>query len=203
MRIETVGNATLYLGDCLELMPTLQADSVITDPPYGLGFDTWDSVVPDWLPSARKLSETVVFTTAPLTVWDYPRPDWLAVCARPGQTSRTKQGGFNHWTPVMIYGAKFSKDMRYLPPVANLSAREYPPGFAHPCPKPIELMRWLVEESSDPGDTVMDPFMGSGTTGVACAGLGRKFVGIEINPIYFEVACDRIRAAQAQGRLFA
>lgn len=204
MRVETIGDATLMLGDCLELMPSLgSVDAIVTDPPYGVGFAAWDQTIPDWLPTARALASRVVFTTAPTIVWDYPRPDWLAACARPGATARTAQGGFNHWIPVLVYGAKFSTDMRYLPPVANSQRREYPSGYVHPSPKPVELMRWLVSEASEPGELVLDPFMGSGTTGAAAIGLGRKFVGIEINPEYFDHACDRIRAAQSQGRLFA
>lgn len=204
MRVERIGDATLYLGDCLKLMPSLcSVDAIVTDPPYGVGFAEWDQSIPDWLPAARALASRVVFTTAPTTLWDYPRPDWLAACARPGATARTAQGGFNHWIPVLVYGAKFSKDMRYLPPVANPQRREYPSGYAHPSPKPVELMRWLVAEASQSGEMVLDPFMGSGTTGAAAIALDRKFIGIEIEPKYFDIACERIHAAYAQGRLFA
>lgn len=71
--------------------------------------------------------------------------------------------------------------------------------FGHPCPKPLELMLELVADFTDPGDTVLDPFMGSGTTGVACLRLGRKFVGIEKDPQYFQTARDRL-AAESQGQ---
>jgi DNA modification methylase len=73
----------------------------------------------------------------------------------------------------------------------------------HPCPKPLPWMRWLVELASVPGETVLDPFMGSGTTGVACVERGRRFVGIEIDPGYFRLACQRLAQAAAQGQLFA
>ena len=76
-------------------------------------------------------------------------------------------------------------------------------GQLHPTQKPIRLMQQIVKISSKPGTVVFDPFMGSGTTGVACAELGRKFIGVEKNPKYFEIACGRISAAQSQGRLFA
>jgi len=72
--------------------------------------------------------------------------------------------------------------------------------FCHPSQKPIEVMEWCVSYAEG---TILDPFMGSGTTGVACANLGRKFIGIEIEPKYFDIACERIEAAYAQGRLFA
>ena len=73
----------------------------------------------------------------------------------------------------------------------------------HVCSFPVELVRRCLRIASNEGDTAVDPFMGSGTTGVACANLGRKFIGIEIEPKYFDIACERIEAAYAQGRLFA
>jgi site-specific DNA-methyltransferase (adenine-specific) len=72
----------------------------------------------------------------------------------------------------------------------------------HPNEKPIELIQWCVETLSREGDTILDPFMGSGTTGVACARLGRAFIGVEIEPRYFDIACRRIEAAQKQADLF-
>jgi site-specific DNA-methyltransferase (adenine-specific)/modification methylase len=80
------------------------------------------------------------------------------------------------------------------------SERAYP--RVHPTQKPVKLMEWCLSFAPD-ADSVLDPFLGSGTTGVACANLGRRFIGIEINPKYFDIACTRIEAAQAQGRLFA
>jgi DNA modification methylase len=84
-----------------------------------------------------------------------------------------------------------------------LQVTEPPSADGHPCAKPIKATEWLVEKVSIAGDTILDPFMGSGTTGVACANLGRKFIGIEIEPKYFDIACERISAAYAQRRLFA
>jgi site-specific DNA-methyltransferase (adenine-specific) len=200
-----IGNAELWHGDCLEILPTLpKVDAVVTDPPYGVEFAEWDDAIPDWLPLARKAAERVVFTTAPTTIWSYPRADWVCAWARPGSPARTSQGGFNHWTPVLVYGSvKFPKDMLYLPPVANLQCREYPPGYGHPCPKPVDVMRWMVSACSAAEQTILDPFMGSGTTGVACMNLGRKFIGIELERRYFDIACERIENAQRQARMFA
>jgi hypothetical protein len=132
-RVETIGDSTLYLGDCLEILPTLGGiDAVVTDPPYGVGFAEWDGEVPNWLPLALAACSRVAFTTAPTTLWDYPRPDWVCAWARPGSPARTAQGGFNHWTPIAAYGIKFPTDMLYLPPVANPQKREYPVGYPHP-----------------------------------------------------------------------
>lgn len=72
----------------------------------------------------------------------------------------------------------------------------------HPCPRPIDQMRHVVDCFSDAGQTVADCFMGSGTTGVGCMNLGRKFIGIEIEPKYFDIACERIDNAQRQARMF-
>ncbi len=72
----------------------------------------------------------------------------------------------------------------------------------HPCPKPIKSWQKLVNRVSRKGETILDPFMGSGTTGVACAKLGRKFIGIEIEPKYFDIACERIQKAYDQPDLF-
>ena len=72
----------------------------------------------------------------------------------------------------------------------------------HPTQKPVFVMGWLIDRFTDPTHTVLDPFMGSGTTGVACVNLGRKFIGIEIDPDYFEIACRRIEEAYQQPRLF-
>ena len=73
----------------------------------------------------------------------------------------------------------------------------------HPTQKPVGVMKWCLDQLPDEVEIVLDPFMGSGTTGVACAHLGRKFIGIEIEPKYFDIACRRIEEAQRQGQLFS
>jgi site-specific DNA-methyltransferase (adenine-specific)/modification methylase len=201
-REEIIGDARLILGDCKEVLPTLQrVDAVVTDPPYGLLFrgHEWDASIPDWLADARAISPVVVFTTAPTTLWDYPRADWILNWYRPASSSRAPTGGFNHWSPVLVYGSpKFPVDTACLHAIKHAQQ----PGFEHPSPKPVELMCWLAENCADFGKKVLDPFMGSGTTGVACIKLGRKFIGIEIEPKYFDIACRRIEEAWKQPRLF-
>jgi DNA modification methylase len=73
----------------------------------------------------------------------------------------------------------------------------------HPTQKPIVVLEWVINQFKKSPKTILDPFMGSGTTGVACMNLGREFIGIEIEPKYFEIACERIAQAQKQQRLFA
>lgn len=179
---------TIYHGDCREWMP--EADAVVTDPPYGLDFrgEVWDGAIPEWLPLARSVAPIVAFTTAPTTVWDYPRPDWMACWARPASNSRAVSGGFNHWTPVLIYGkAKFPTDLISLHAIANATEA----WVTHPSPKPIRLMTWLVANTTPEGGTVLDPFVGSGTTLLAAKSLGRKSIGIEIEERYCEIAAQR------------
>ena len=195
----------LILGDCLDVMRGMadnSVEAVITDPPYGLGFRNkeWDAFIPMWIAEARRIAPIVMFTTAPTTLWDYPRPDWVNCWYREASNSRTAAGGFNHWSPVVIYGkVKFPVDSIKLHAIQHA----YPKGFPHPSPKPVILMRWLIENGTDQGATVFDPFMGSGTTGVACVQTGRNFIGVEIDPDYYALAERRIREAQAQPSLLS
>lgn len=200
----TDGAVKLYLGDCLDVLPTLEAgsvDAVVTDPPYGVDFrgEAWDSEIPNWLPDARRLAPLVLFTTGTLTVWTYPQADWILLWYRPASNSRSKCGGFSHWSPILVYGkASFPVD------AINLHAIQHaqPPEFPHPSPKPFALMEWLVEHSTDEGQIVCDPFLGSGTTGVAAARLGRRFIGIERNEDYFALSVRRIEAELNRAPLF-
>jgi site-specific DNA-methyltransferase (adenine-specific) len=200
VRIERIGDATLYLGDCMDILPTLpKVDAVITDPPYGIGIAsnpvrqahekmTWDAMTPDgdFLAQCVAKAEVAVvwggnyFALPPsqcFLVWDKVQPQEfsLAMC----ELAWTNKKG-----PAKLYRQSV------------LSYRKQ-----HPTQKPVELMAWCIEQAGNP-QTILDPFMGSGTTGVACAQLGRKFIGIEREPRYFEVACRRIEQAYAQGQLF-
>ena len=196
----TSTNIELYLGDCLEILLTLAAgsvDAVVTDPPYGIGFrrNDWDSFIPNWLGEARRISKIVVFTTAPTTQWDYPQPNWVGCLYRAGATSRSFNGGFNHWTPFLVYGnKKIAVDSFWT---SNVSIITQNNGIEHPSPKPLSFVKWLVNGYSNISDLILDPFMGSGTTGVACVQTGRSFIGIEIDPNYFEIAKERIGKAMA------
>jgi DNA modification methylase len=100
-----------------------------------------------------------------------------------------KKGGRIHW----------NKDDRKVPNIISF----YPPRTReHPNEKPLELMEWITDILSNTGDTILDPFMGSGTTGVACVRLNREFIGIEIEPKYFDIACDRISSELTRPALF-
>lgn len=207
-RKETIGDATLYLGDCMDVLPSLdKVDAVVTDPPYGIGEHGgaqrtrgkpgyskheklgWDADRPN-----RQVFDMILRFSAEQIIWGGNYfSDWLP-----------PRMGWLYWQKRM--GGDFS-DGELAWTSRNRALREFvrcPKGMdkAHPCEKPIALMEWCLSFLPD-AETVLDPFMGSGTTGVACANLGRKFIGIEKEPKYFDIACERISAAYAQGRLFA
>ena len=208
-RVEHIGDATLYLGDCREILPALpKVDAVVTDPPYGVGIDygqfedTPEHVAAVVVPAiniCRQIASRVAVTSGNRCAWLYPRPDDIGVWFNPAGCGFGKWG-FNLAHLILYYG-KDPKPRTSASSVTGLNDRS---GTSlHPCPKPSAFMRWLVNKASLPDETVCDPFMGSGTTGEACIATGRKFIGIEIEPKYFDIACSRIDAAYRQGRLFA
>lgn len=235
-----IGDATLYLGDCLEILPTLgKVDAVVTDPPYserthqghaatasGLrsDFGADNSTRKDLGYSALSMAdvETLAVQFADLCsgwiVWmcDHhlapgiqknlealgryvfaPLPFFA-----PGSRTRLGGDGPASWTIwIMVARTKAQCNWGTLPGgyVAGKGWRDR----THMGGKPVHLMDRIVGDYSKAENIVLDPFMGSGTTGVSCANLGRKFIGIEIERKYFDIACERITAAYAQGRLFA
>jgi len=207
-RIERIGDATLYLGDCLELLPTLgKVDACVTDPPYGIGMDggkigraeyekkNWDSRRPD----ASALAALTAF--GPAVIWggNYfadalpPAGKWLVWDKRNDPT--TFADCEIAWTNLP--GA--TRMFRWLWSGPYMEKRE--DRFGHPTQKPVALMEWCLGFLPD-AQTILDPYCGSGTTGVACAKLGRRFIGIEIDPGYFEIACRRVDDAYRQRDLF-
>jgi len=214
-RIEHIGNATLYLGDCRELLATVgPVDAVVTDPPYGIGEaagknasrgniaaaknygnHSWDDapVAADLLDAIRAMSRwQVIFggnyyalpATSCWLVWD-------------------KENGSNDFADCEMAWTNLPKAVRRLKFMWNGMLRAHGEARGdHPTQKPIGVMEWCVGHLPDPSQTILDPFMGSGTTGVACARLGRRFIGIELHEPYFDIACRRIEQAQRQADLF-
>ncbi len=244
-RKEVIGDAELYLGDCLEVLPTLgKVDAVIADPPYEkeahtnsrrqatsgqdggrvrkievlpidfecmteecrtrigqiINVSGWSAIfcqveaVHKWMSAINgRYMRTGIWVKpdgAPQFTGDRPGMGYESIVFHwHGERRSCWNGGGKHGVFT------FSKSDK---------------GFGHggmsnehPTKKPIALIQELTSLFSDKGQTILDPFMGSGTTGVACANLGRKFIGIEIDEKYFDIACERIEAAYAQGRLFA
>lgn len=188
---DAAADIAIVCGDCLDVLPRLPdgfCDAVVTDPPYGVDFADWDGSIPPWLNDGRRVSGLVMFTTAPETQWDYPRPTWVCNWYRPASSSRSLLGGgFNHWSPVLVYGeCKFAVDTINLHAIKH----SYPRGFPHPSPKPEALMEWMVSHC---GDLILDPFAGSCTTAVAAKRLGRRCICIELSEEYCEVGKNRLK----------
>ncbi len=208
-RIETIGDCTLYLGDCREILPLLpKVDAVVTDPPYGIGFAAqptryqrangleraaWDDDKPSDETMALVLSKG-----REAVVWG---GNYFALPPSRGWLVWSKTGNAPSMADLeMAWTSRDMNSRRFDKTVASASQEKNLRSAAHPTQKPVELIRWSIEFM--PGNSVLDPFMGSGTTGVACVKLGRKFIGIEIEPKYFDIACRRIAAAYAQPDMF-
>lgn len=211
----------LICGDCLDVLPTLEAgsvDAVVTDPPYGIGLginkdkrrgtgrlwkvaylnnqDTYeefvDKVVPRLNAALDKVERAAVFTGP--HIWEQRKANAIGGIYHTSATGRN-QWGFKNFLPVLFYGRHPALNRGCYPTVLKSTANVRKNG--HPCPKPLEWMRWLIELVTLPGETVLDPFAGSGTTGVACLQTGRRFIGIELNKDYCAIAQKRIEAARA------
>lgn len=238
-RVERIGDATLYLGDCREILPTLgKVDAVISDPPYGiphnfgvqkggsrngsrrLQFD-WDGAgVTDAVLAAVDLASDKAaahlwfcglhqashiadhLMAAGLT----PKPAaWVKECPPPAGAGNWWPSGYElvvyAYRPGAWFGDKDPKRSNVW--VADSYRFGQPGKVDHPTQKPLGLMQRLVSALVPDGGVALDCFAGSGTTGVACAKLGRRFIGIEIEPRYFDIACRRIEEAYRQPRLFA
>jgi site-specific DNA-methyltransferase (adenine-specific)/modification methylase len=203
VRIE-IGKATLYLGDCREILPTLtKVDAVITDPPYGIGFGKkhtkwsanrgvilgdWDDVIPDVYP-LLKLSDNV-------TIWGGER---FELPVSRGWLTWVKPDAPPTFASTEFAWRSIDKPARHL--IYSISATNGE-RVGHPTQKPLFLMKWCIEQCNNNPQSILDPFMGSGTTGVAAVQMGRCFIGIEREPKYFEIACRRIEDAQRMGDMF-
>lgn len=207
-----IGDATLYLGDCLDVLPTLaKVDAVITDPPYGVGKD--GQAESSGGHGGRKRHEFMG--------WDAERPSRSAFDLILAAADRHVIWGGNYFADLLPPTGKWlvwDKGQRISQSDGELAwtgqsgalricimnrVQLLLDGTDHPTQKPVKLMQWCIGQVGHPCKTVLDPFMGSGTTGVACANLGRKFIGIEIEPKYFDIACERIENAYRQQRMFA
>jgi site-specific DNA-methyltransferase (adenine-specific) len=220
MKPVIIGDATLYLGDCLDVLPTLgKVDAVITDPPYlisasggGIGGQRqYLTDIRDHIDSGFDVSMLQTFK------------NWFCFCGKPqllnliGQAE--KQGlrwqilTWNKTNPTPLSNNNYLPDTEYM--VHAFESHHYESktrfivgqversGYDHPTVKPQYVMQKAIKSASHQGDTILDCFMGTGSTGVAAIQLGRKFIGIEREPKYFDIACKRIEQAAAQGQLFA
>lgn len=222
-RKEVIGNATLYLGDCREVIPTLggQIDGVLTDPPFGIDYQSGHATDALWAGGRRiandrdcsvrdeALGELDLLGFPPMLVFGSrkrPEPVGTKMVLIWDKGPALGMGDLSlPWKPTTeeIYvlnkgwvGTRDKGAVIYCPPVQSMAKN----GRQHPNEKPVRLLRVLLQ--SFPEGTICDPFMGSGSTGVACVEEHRSFVGVEIDPAYFDIACKRIEDAQRQGNLF-
>lgn len=213
MEHEQIGACTLYRGDCREVLPTLEAvGSVITDPPYGTGWvvgggkragtfyacgqsaswDTWDL---GWLALVHADIYAVFCPVGQLSTLLQKHPARLRYYIKSNPRPAGPHQDRPSVEPIVIWPRLFQSN-------GLQHCIAYNDDNMHPCQKPLMVLAWLVRDVSAPGATVLDPFMGSGTTGVACLQLGRSFVGVERDPRYFDLACQRLTDAYAQPDLF-
>ncbi len=205
-RVEKIGLATLYLGDCREIAPGLDRPAaVISDPPYGTGVD-WQGG-PKW---SR-------FVASGIREWDSTPTD-IVILAQ--AADRVVLWGGNHyglpaarcwlvWDKILRGFTSSECELAWTNLDQPVRAFDYShgqlatEGKEHPTQKPVPLMRWCIEQAKvPPGGTILDPYMGSGSTGVAAMQMRHPFIGIEIEPRYFDIACRRIEEAQRQGDMF-
>jgi site-specific DNA-methyltransferase (adenine-specific) len=193
--VVTIGDATLYLGDCMDVLPTLErVDAVITDPPYGIGFaaqptkwqrlagmkpEQWDDAPVVDIDALRSLGRIQIiwggnyYTLPPTRGW----LSWFKPDAPPSMASFELA-----WTNQ----DRNSRQMSVSIGATNAER------VGHPTQKPLPLMVWCIEQAGNP-QTILDPFAGSGTTGVAALQMGKTFIGIERERKYFDIMCERLR----------
>jgi len=242
-RKEVIGNATLYLGDCLEILPSLpKADCAVTSPPYNLvrewtgggpkssmksledRYEDWyeDSMLEEDYQSWQKSVVQALLDRCNGSVfynhkvryalkrrnaiyhpldWLREFPIWCEIVwdRTGGQGGNSGRYIVSHELIYQIGRPKIWRGSGCL-----MTVWRFPPEHidGHVCAFPAELPRRCISPTTLPDDLVLDPFMGSGTTGVACMQLGRKFIGIEIEKKYFDIACERIENAQRQKTMF-
>ena len=221
MKPVIIGNATLYCADCRDVLPLLpKVDAVITDPPYGIGADAsmhkqsgvvvghgsrrvakreyeatdWDSTPPssELIKALREHSEWHAFFGGNYLALP-PSSCWLVW---------DKMNAGNNFADCELCWTNWPKAVRRLQHLWNGFARSgNEHRYDHPTQKPLEVMKWVIDLCPK-ADSILDPFMGSGTTGVAAVQMGRSFIGIERESKYFDIACQRIENAQRQVSLF-
>ena len=221
-RQERIGDCWLINADCREVLPLLpKVDAVVTDPPYGINGgkggdakkfqkgnyaspfeDTPEYIEAVCVPAfeiALEKAHRAALSPGIRCLNLYPTPNDMGGFFTPATVTHGPWG-FTCFQPILYYGKDPRAGIGSWP--SAIAITEAAERNGHPCPKPEKAWRWLIAKVTSSCETILDPFMGSGTTGVACVKLGRKFIGIEIDPGYFDIACKRIKDAYAQPDMF-
>jgi len=204
MKVE-IGNATLYLGDCMDILPTLpKVDAVITDPPFGVGNFIqqtgnlrgekvhWNESGPptEFFEILKKISLHRV-------IWG---ANYFNCFEGHGALIWDKKQTMPDFSKCDIASTSWGVKVELVQiPWSGYAAKKF---TDHPCERPVDIYKWSIQQVPKFPEIICDPFLGSGSCGVAAIQLGRKFIGIEREPKYFDIACKRIEQAAAQGQLF-
>jgi DNA modification methylase len=196
----------IYCGDCLEIMPLLpKVDLVVTDPPYGIGeaYDTFEdtsdnvkALAGKVIPFCLSITKRMAVSCATRQITFYPQSDWI-LCWFNKAGSGMNPWGFTCWQPILVYGKDPYLENKLGSRPDYIEHCETSPKNGHPCPKPTKFWKKLmIRVGAEYSDSILDPFLGSGTTLVACKELNRNGIGIEINPKYCEIAKKRLQNTQ-------
>jgi DNA modification methylase len=219
-RLECIGNCVLYLGDCEEILPHIEgADAVVTDPPYGINADKdmhkksgkqyGKAAAPsshyelnDW--DCKPISDTLMSAVRAAARWNVIfGGNYYSFPASSCWLVWDKENGTTGFADCELAWTNLPKAVRRIKWMWNGMLRKG--GEAregHPTQKPVGVMEWAIGQLPEPNNTILDPFRGSGTTGVACVKMGRKFIGIEKDPAYFSLAYKRISDAVSRPDMF-
>jgi site-specific DNA-methyltransferase (adenine-specific) len=223
--VEHIGAASLYFGDCRDLLPLMAADVCITDPPYsdathkGARGTRGERAIVDFASvTADEFAALAKGICAVTRRWTVMTCDWrhafgaeeaglpvirLGVWTKADPAPQFSGDRPGHgWEAVLILHPEGKKRWNGGGRPAVWHTQIVKNNGVHPTEKPLALVRQFVTQFSDEGETILGPFMGSGTTGVAAVQAGRMFHGIECDPRHFETACRRIEDAQRQGDMF-
>ena len=215
MRVEVIGDATLYLGDCLEILPTLpNVDAVVTDPPFGVG--NFVQVTGRKMGRGTGKGKAVEWNESP------PGPEFFEAIKRLSKhriiwganffNCFEDKGGAIIWDKAQSMPnfskadiascTHFQKTEIVRIPWTNFTVT-HRAETDHPCERPVDLYEWCILYLPGPIRSILDPYLGSGSCGVAAMRRGCSFIGIERDPRYFDMACERILGAYKQHRMFA
>ncbi len=238
-RVETIGSATLMLGNCLDIMPTLGAvDHIVCDPPYeaithkaldgkntarrndgrpaspAVDFDPIDAIREQVVAMGAQCEGWFIAFCTPEGVWPWAQAInaspmkykracvWIKPDSMPQLNGQGPGAGSENFVAAWAGTGHAKWNAGGKRGVYTHLVNNPERTGLHPTEKPRRLMSEIIADFTNPGQLILDPFMGSGTTGVAAVMAGRKFIGIEQNETYFELACKRLTDAQRQGQLF-